>query len=81
MVYQKDGPGPLKRVYLDRIFDPVGLKDLQLSPLKSITPLKCKKCQRVIGVPYVYSKEKRKAFMIEMGSVAKKALSAASYIH
>lgn len=61
MVYQKDGPGPLKRGYFDRIMTP-------FSPRL----LKCKKCHHVIGVPYVYPKEQRKAFLLELGSITKK---------
>ncbi len=62
-VYQKDGPGPLKRMYFDRIMTPFSLLRLQ-----------CNKCHHVIGVPYIYPKEKRKAFMIEQGSIQKKLL-------
>lgn len=61
MVYQKDGPGPLKRTYFDRIMTPF---DQEV--------LRCSKCHRIIGLPYIYRKEKRKAFMIELGSVVKK---------
>lgn len=61
MVYQKDGPGTFKRAYLDRIMTTVTSR-----------LLRCQKCHHIIGVPYMYPKERRKAFLIELGSVIKK---------
>lgn len=71
-VYQKDGPGPLKRMYLDRIFSPKNLTDLQKTPLKQILNFICPRCKQVIGIPFVYKKEQRLAFRLFEGSVTKK---------
>lgn len=72
MVYQKDGPGPLKRAYLDRVHAPASLVGLQSHAIKLVPMLSCRKCRAVIGLPYLYRKEERKAYMIELGSVLKK---------
>lgn len=44
LVYQKDGPGNLRRLYLDRIIYPEDMKDLQTKKLEEIDNLKCEKC-------------------------------------
>lgn len=72
LVYQKDGPGELRRLYVDRIFAPDKLVKLQNKPLKQIPELICPKCRRVLGTPYLYEKEKRKAFRLFVGAVRKK---------
>ncbi len=72
LVYQKDGPGNLRRLYLDRIFAPDDLTGLQSLDLKNIPILKCKKCGEILGVPYIYIKEKRKAFRLFQDSVVKR---------
>ena len=72
VTYQKDGPGNLRRLYLDRIFSPDQLVGLQNSNLKDISQLKCTKCDEVLGTPYVYPKESRKAFRLYQDSVVKK---------
>ena len=59
MHYQKDGPGPPKRCYFDRIFPPI-----------DTLYLNCPSCQRLIGAPVTYVKEKRGAFHLIEGSVA-----------
>lgn len=61
--YQKDGPGPLKRMYIDRIIDLYA---------KSGKGLVCHKCGHILGTRYVYEKEKRPAFRLFEGSVKKK---------
>ncbi len=71
-LYQKDGPGPLKRMYLDRIFFPGKLAKLQNVAIKKIPNLICSKCKQIIGIPYIYQKEKRPAFRLFEGSVTKK---------
>jgi hypothetical protein len=61
--YQKDGPGNLRRMYLDRIFEPkviVSKKDLS-----------CAK-GHILGVKIVYDKENRPAFRLFVDSVTKK---------
>ena len=64
--YQKDGPGILKRLYFDRIDGAV----------KQTAPLSCPKCKTMLGVPYVYHKEKREAFRLFVGAVSKKIIKA-----
>lgn len=71
-IYQKDGPGPLKRMYLDRIFSPKSLTDLQKNTLKKIPNLVCPRCKQVIGIPFVYKKEQRLALRLFEGSIKKK---------
>lgn len=72
VVYQKDGPGNLRRLYLDRIFAPADLTDLQILNIDDVLVLKCKKCSEVLGTPYIYIKEKRKAFRLYQDSVIKR---------
>ena len=71
-LYQKDGPGPLKRMYVDRIFSPKKLVNFQLIATKKIPNLICSKCKQIIGIPYIYQKEKRPAFRLFEGSITKK---------
>jgi len=60
--YQKDGPGILKRLYLDRISD-----------LRYVNKeLVCPKCKEVLGVKGVYKKESRPAIRLFAGSISKK---------
>jgi hypothetical protein len=72
LVYQKDGPGRLKRMYLDRIHAPKELMELQFLNTKNIPALRCKKCNQLIAIPYVYRLEKRKAFRLHKGTVIEK---------
>jgi len=65
-IYQKDGPGILKRLYLDRIVD---IKDF------SGKNLVCKKCQAILGVKIIYKKENRSAYRLFVGAVEKKTIS------
>ena len=71
-LYQKDGPGPLKRMYLDRIFAPELIVGLDRVVLKKLTPLTCRKCEQILGVPFLYKKENRSTFRLFEGSVSKK---------
>ncbi|TAH33930.1 hypothetical protein EYC58_00015 [Candidatus Saccharibacteria bacterium] len=63
--YQKDGPGPLKRMYLDRI--------IGASP--AAQALTCKHCGQELGVKIVYQKENRSAYRLFQNSVTKKITS------
>jgi len=72
LLYQKDGSGNLRRLYLDRIFDPKNLVNLDKKGLNQINSLKCKKCRRIIGTPYIYKKEKRKSFRLYQDAVINK---------
>lgn len=65
-LYQKDGPGNLRRMYIDRIYSPaVSLvrKDLSCSS------------GHLLGVKIIYEKEKRPAFRLFVDAVAKKTVS------
>lgn len=70
MHYQKDGPGPLKRCYLDRIHHPRELEERQYRIFdKGTAPrLECSACTVVIGTPIVYEKEDRPAYHMRQGS-------------
>lgn len=74
LVYQKDGPGPLKRLYLDRIFAPENFANFQKLPISKIPSLACSKCKSVLAVPYIYKKEQRKAYRLFVGAVIKKII-------
>lgn len=66
--YQKDGPGILKRMYLDRIYD----KDF--AEIKSLV---CPACGSVLGNLGIYEKESRPAYFLILGSVSKKIVNLA----
>jgi len=72
LVYQKDGPGELRRLYMDRIFSPEKMIGLQNKSLEKTSDLICPNCKRILGIPYIYEKEKRKAFRLFVGAVQKK---------
>lgn len=72
LTYQKDGTGNLRRLYLDRIFSPKELTGLENSSIQNIKPLKCTHCGEILGTPYIYTKEKRKAFRLYQDSVIKR---------
>ncbi len=63
-LYQKDGPGVLKRAYLDRILAPK-IKETKRE-------LVCKNCKKIIGTFFVYKKENRPAIRFYQDSVIKK---------
>lgn len=64
--YQKDGPGILKRMYLDRIFESDGIK--------LDTNLICPQCKRLLAVPIIYEKENRPALRLFVGAITKKII-------
>lgn len=70
-LYQKDGPGRLLRLYLDRIFEPLELTSLQaeVRQRSAMPSLKCPKCGSLLGTPMVYKPEKRLAFRLIRGKV------------
>lgn len=53
-IYQKDGPGNLRRLYLDRILFPGLLARVQKRPLLKIPVLKCSRYHEVLGTPCLY---------------------------
>lgn len=61
--YQKDGPGNLRRMYIDRIIEP--------SVVISRKDLSCPK-GHLLGVKIIYEKEKRPAFRLFVDSITKK---------
>jgi hypothetical protein len=65
-IYQKDGPGILKRLYLDRIVTPDFLQD------KKNKNFTCNKCKILLGVQIIYTKEDRLAYRLFVGAVGKK---------
>lgn len=78
MMYQKDGKGGLVRCYFDRIYlpnDPTHpMKSTISKPLSSIPNLHCPSCDAVIGTPMIFKSERRFAYRIKRGSLAKKRL-------
>lgn len=66
--YQKDGSGPLKRMYLDRIIN---------GPRQN-NKLICGQCQRELGIYFIYLKEKRPSYRLFQNSVTKKIVSQSS---
>lgn len=79
-LYQKDGPGNLLRLYVDRIIESdFGIK-LQSFVNKSDLPVfKCSKCDNIVGVPMIYEQEKRLAFRLIRGSIKKAKHNSCSY--
>lgn len=69
MKYQKDGPGILKRMYIDRIHHEDAFKWVTENFV-------CHKCEMLLGVPIVYKKEDRPAIRLFAGAVGKKIISA-----
>ncbi len=61
--YQKDGPGDLKRLYLDRMV-PEGKF--------AAKEIKCAKCGQLLGVQMIYVKENRPAIRLIPGVFTKK---------
>lgn len=74
-LYQKDGPGIIKRLYFDRIFGPLEIVGLEKQMLTEVKNFRCANCAKIIGVPYIYEKENRKAFLLEINSIVKKVVS------
>ena len=65
--YQKDGPGNLRRMYIDRIVEPkVSMSGKQLSCPKG----------HFLGNKITYKKENRSAFRLFVDSVTKKIIKA-----
>lgn len=73
-LYQKDGPGSLLRLYLDRIFEPQELASLQFKNFSKnrVPSLRCPKCASLLGTPMVYERENRLAFRLLQGLIIKK---------
>lgn len=74
MEYQKDGPGALKRLYIDRIGKNEGLEKCKNWGVDEMPDVICGACKAVIAKPFVYKKEKRVAFRAVMGGFVKKVV-------
>ncbi len=66
--YQKDGPGKLFRLYLDRIHAP---ENLTIDGGQS-GGLSCEHCDISIGVPMIYKPEDRPAIRLISGATVKR---------
>lgn len=64
--YQKDGPGELRRMYLDRFID------FEVSG----DSFDCPSCNRNLGILIDYKKESRPAYRLFVGAVSKRIVSA-----
>lgn len=64
--YQKDGPGVLKRMYIDRIF-----KSGNINLKKDLA---CPYCMRVLAVSIIFKKESRLAQRLFVGSIVKRTV-------
>lgn len=69
--YQKDGPGLLKRTYLDRVYGSKKYSNLENESLKNVPQLVCPHCKKHIGVPFNYAKENRLAYRLFVGEIKK----------
>lgn len=64
LLYQKDGPGPLKRMYVDRILAPA----IKFKKGEFV----CNACKKILGTFFIYDKEKRPAIRLYQDSIFKK---------
>ncbi len=65
LLYQKDGPGEVKRLYEDRILAP------KILPSEN-SELICPSCKKILGTFIMYEKEKRHTIRLYQGSIIKK---------
>ncbi len=70
--YQKDEPGIVKRLYLDRIYQSYMYEGIQQRALQHIPQLLCPQCGEHLGMPIIYQKEQRLAFRLFAGAVSTK---------
>lgn len=56
-LYQKDGPGKLFRLYLDRLTSTSGERPFSNLGKTAINALTCNGCQETIGIPMTYEKD------------------------
>ncbi len=70
-LYQKDGPGELKRMYLDKVIAPESFAK-KLSTHAKITDvdnLSCTNCGHLMATPMIYEKENRLAYKVVQGGM------------
>jgi len=74
LLYQKDGPGNLFRLYFNRIHSPENIACLanQSKKISDFKNLVCSKCGCLIGVHMIYKPENRYAFRLVPGNSVKK---------
>lgn len=70
LVYKKDGPGMLKRLYLDRILAPPAIAQ------SNDIELQCPHCPRRLGMQTTWHQEDRPAYQLFAGAVCKSVISA-----
>lgn len=74
-IYQKDGPGELKRCYLNRFMYPPSLssfeKRVRYDNIKDVPNFVCNNCNTVLGTPFIYS-DGRLTFALRPGMVTAK---------
>lgn len=75
LFYQKDGPGVIRRLYMDRILSPKILQDNKHCVIGDIDTLRCGECREVLAHPYVYKKENRNAYRVFQDALIKKVVS------
>ncbi len=63
--YQKDGPGPLLRCYLDRIHQKFYFQQENESMEKNLF---CPNCNQQVGIYSIYTKENRPSYEMVEGS-------------
>ncbi len=73
LFYQKDGPGNLRRIYMDRIMKPKTLNENQYKKIKDIPPLRCHDCKEIVAHSFIYKKETRHAYRLFGDSVKKRS--------
>lgn len=77
LTYQKDGDGPLKRCYLNRIHGPAELEALQhdsgLNSPEKVPKLTCPNCKVVIGAA-IRHHDGRLAFKLRRGFFGKRRI-------
>jgi hypothetical protein len=56
-LYQKDGPGKIFRLYLDRLADTDGGRPFKNLGKTAISQLECVTCEATIASPMVYEKD------------------------
>lgn len=75
LLYQKDGSGQLHRCYLNRIFAPSGLEQLQydshIREARDLTSLICDSCGSIVGHPMRHG-DGRLAFRLIPGTFRKR---------
>jgi ribosomal protein S27E len=74
LLYQKDGPGTLYRMYLDRILAPPALASLQhtCASKEDMPNLTCPACGAVVAAPAHTPSARRLAFRVIRGRLVKK---------